>query len=249
MPLAILADHPVDRRRPHQRGVARLGIAGGGQLALPRVDDEEAAIEPARRPCAADRPGCRPSRSGGARRNPSGRRRSGPGMSRWVSSTSIRSCASRSCALTSGCCAEAGMARRRARAGSRRMRIGLTPARASMVSLQVERRRSVSRPRRSASADWSSARAASAALARRPSPGRRRNRCSGSARRRRAVRQAVIGAAAGLAVDLDRNVHVGLASSRRTACVPVRSGHGRAARFDNVDGPFALMLGGCPIRY
>ena len=42
-------------------------IACRRQLALRGVDDEEAAIEPALAPSAADRPGCRPTRSGGAR--------------------------------------------------------------------------------------------------------------------------------------------------------------------------------------
>ena len=126
--VAILADHPVDRGGPDQRRVARLGIAGRGQLALRGVDDEEAAIEPARRhPRQIDLAAV----LGVAvelRRNPSGRRRSASGMSRWVSSTIIRSCA---CAVLGGHVAAAGPRREwrgaRARAGRVRMRIGELP--------------------------------------------------------------------------------------------------------------------------
>jgi len=47
-PARIGGDHPLDRHRPHQRRVAGLGIAFGRKRALPCIDDEEAAIEPAR---------------------------------------------------------------------------------------------------------------------------------------------------------------------------------------------------------
>src|SRR3546814_5375958 len=47
--VAVRRHHALDRHRPQQRGLAGACIALRRQLALRRVDDEEAAIEHARR--------------------------------------------------------------------------------------------------------------------------------------------------------------------------------------------------------
>ena len=94
----LSADHPPDRGGADQRRVARPRIAFGGQRALRRVDDEEAAIEPALvHPRQIDLAAVLVVAMA-LRRNPSRPSSQRSGMSRWVSSTIIRSCAARSAA-------------------------------------------------------------------------------------------------------------------------------------------------------